>query len=111
MIVTVRAIKSFEYRTFKNIVLEVEPDMPLNELFTRAVQKLPKAFQINYNTLKIYVNAHGSKTNNLIINLENDDFLDLGRSLGSYSIENETEISMFNDELYFAFKQNPTVRW
>jgi len=66
-----------------------------------------------YDTLKIYVQAHGSKTSNLIINLDHDDWIldDDSAVLSSLGFENETEVSFFNRELYEAFKTNPETKW
>ena len=69
------------------------------------------------------------QTSNLIINLEHDDWIldddsrtlaDLSFGVFKYSknqhlhhshhgLENETEVSLFNRELYETFKANPTV--
>jgi len=64
-------------------------------------------------TLKLYTKAHGSKTTNLIINLDHDDWIlqDDDRTLASFGFENETEVSFFDRELYDAFKKNPTTNW
>jgi len=66
-----------------------------------------------YDTLKIYAQAHGSKTSNLIINLDHDDWIldDDSAILSSLGFENETEVSFFNRELYEAFKTNPETKW
>ncbi len=82
--VTIRIIKSFEYRNFKNIILHIDPLMTVQELKVEIMKKLPKGLNnINYDTLKIYVKAHGSKTSNLIINLDNQDMLDDSKTLES----------------------------
>lgn len=67
-----------------------------------------------FDTLKIYTKAHGSKTMNLVINFEHDDdwiMSDLSRTLADYGVENETEISVFNREAYEEFKKNPEEKW
>ncbi|CEP20847.1 hypothetical protein BN1211_0813 [Cyberlindnera jadinii] len=88
---------------------------------------------VEYDTLKIYTHAHGSKTMNLVINFEHDDdwTLDLSstshlhelgvgeyflaRSLvqatNTYNVDNETEISIFNKEAYEEYKKNPVEKW
>ncbi|KAG7883043.1 hypothetical protein KL925_000438 [Ogataea polymorpha] len=71
---------------------------------------------VNYDTLKIYTHAHGSKTMNLVINMDHDDdwILDLDdntRTLVDYGIANETELSIFNREEYEKFKANPEEKW
>jgi len=64
-------------------------------------------------TLKIYTKAHGSKTSNLIINLDHDELIlnDDDAKLVDVGIENETELSFFNKAAYFTFKENPEVKW
>ncbi|KAF9935961.1 hypothetical protein BGZ65_002846 [Modicella reniformis] len=62
---TIRVIKSFEYRTAKNLVLHNI------DLTASTVAQLKE--QIIENTLKLYTKAHGAKTMNLIINLDHDE--------------------------------------
>jgi len=68
---------------------------------------------VDLDTLKLYTRAHGAKTVNLIINLENDDwiFSDDTATLSSLGIENETELSFFNRKLYDDFLSNPETKW
>ncbi len=69
---------------------------------------------VKYDTLKIYTKAHGSKTMNLIINMENDKdtiLVDQDKTLNAYGVENETELSLFNLDDYLTFKQNPEEKW
>ncbi|KAI9322096.1 hypothetical protein BX666DRAFT_2016926 [Dichotomocladium elegans] len=104
--ITVRCIKSFEYRTCKNLVLQ-----HLN-LDTTTVGELKSL--VRENTLKLYTVAHGHKTQNLIINMEDDAsliFQDDSATLAWLGIENETEMSFFNREQYEAFKKNPDMKW
>ncbi|KAK9466503.1 hypothetical protein V1512DRAFT_276509 [Lipomyces arxii] len=119
--ITVRVIKSFEYRTERNLVLR---DLDLTtttvgdllEIANKDIMSMG-AFRpyrsIKYDTLKIYTKAHGAKTTNLIINVERDDWLllDHSRTLQECGIENETEISLFNRELYDKYISNPIDRW
>ncbi|KAK9386738.1 hypothetical protein V1515DRAFT_537010 [Lipomyces mesembrius] len=120
-IITLRVIKSFEYRTERNLILK---DIDLTRTTVGDLLELAKkcimtqgafrAFRnVEYNTLKLYTKAHGSKTTNLIINLENDDWilLDHSKTLQDCGIENETEISLFNRTLYEAYKLNPVEKW
>nr|XP_018266489.1 cytoplasmic protein [Kwoniella dejecticola CBS 10117]OBR88647.1 cytoplasmic protein [Kwoniella dejecticola CBS 10117] len=63
-------------------------------------------------TMKLYTLAHGSKTTNLIINLDHDEWiLDPSSILKDIGAQNETEISFFNRESYDKFKLNPEVKW
>jgi hypothetical protein len=95
-----------------------------------------KAYQtVQLDTLKLYTQPHGTKTGNLIVNLEDDATLLLAegeRSLASYDCRmyfvpyegwymqladkqrgsgNETELSFFNMQDYLAFKANPEQKW
>jgi len=62
-------------------------------------------------TMKLYTKAHGAKTTNLIINLDHDEWIidDDSKILTELGFENETEVSLFNRELYDQFKLNPEV--
>jgi len=74
---------------------------------------LPKPFlNVQYDTLKIYFRRGGFKPNNLVINLDNDDWvLHDDKKLTDYNIDNETEISLYNLEDYVKFKANPEIKW
>ena len=91
--------------------------------------------------MRLYTKAHGTKTMNLIINMEESRdgnqemmFLDEQRTLASYGcgescvtdylppprvllsnhgdeLEHETEISFFRNEDYEAYKKNPEEKW
>ncbi|KAF8682150.1 hypothetical protein RHS04_02360 [Rhizoctonia solani] len=117
--ITVRVIKSFEYRTEKSLVihaldLEHTTVGELKERVRNAIKTEPgwKPYRtVQLDTLKLYTKAHGAKTTNLIINLDHDDWIlnDDSAILASLGFENETEVSFFNRELYEAFKKDPTV--
>ncbi|KAF8936876.1 hypothetical protein BGZ47_009291 [Haplosporangium gracile] len=118
---TIRVIKSFEYRTSKNLVLH-NLDLTttnvgqLRALIIEKIKTTPgwKPYQtVVFDTLKLYTKAHGAKTMNLIINMDNDDWIlnNDDEILANRGIENETEISIFNRELYEAFKKNPDIKW
>ncbi|QPG73343.1 hypothetical protein FOA43_000653 [Brettanomyces nanus] len=71
---------------------------------------------VKYDTIKIYTHAHGTKTMNLVINMEHDDdwVLDLsneGKELVEYGIQNETELSIYNEGEYLAYKKDPVDKW
>ncbi|KAH9462767.1 hypothetical protein MJO28_002460 [Puccinia striiformis f. sp. tritici] len=119
--ITVRVIKSFEYRNSKNLVLhhiDLETTS-IDELLTLCLQQISsapgwKTFQnVALDTFKLYSKAHGSKTTNLIINLDHDDWIleDRSKSLSDYELENESEVSLFNRASYEAFKLNPQQKW
>ncbi|CCH43015.1 hypothetical protein BN7_2562 [Wickerhamomyces ciferrii] len=86
-IITVRIIKSFPYRNVKNYILkdyDISSKKP-RDLLDDIVNKIKtegglRPYRtVNYDSLKIYTHAHGSKTMNLVINFEHDEdwFLDL----------------------------------
>ncbi|GAA5833410.1 hypothetical protein JCM3766R1_005494 [Sporobolomyces carnicolor] len=118
---TVRVIKSFEYRTTKNLLLpHIDATTMtvggLKETCREQIKTAPgfKPFRTcQLDTIKLYTKAHGAKTTNLIMNLENDEWIldDDSVTLASVGIENEAEVSFFNRELYDAFKLNPTQAW
>ncbi|KAJ3259403.1 hypothetical protein HK103_002329 [Boothiomyces macroporosus] len=67
---------------------------------------------VEFDTLKLYFTAHGTKSQNLIINLNDDGFLtDNSKKLSQVGIENETEISFFKLADYNVFKANPEIKW
>ncbi|GBC07511.1 hypothetical protein RclHR1_00750045 [Rhizophagus clarus] len=121
--ITIRIIKNFEYRTIKNLVLqhinlETTTFKELKELIREKIKSTPglKPFRnVKYDTLKLYTKAHGAKTQNLIINIDDDENLIFSNdddTLTSCGIENETEISFFNSEAYEVYKTHPDViKW
>ncbi|CAO3624295.1 unnamed protein product [Cunninghamella blakesleeana] len=69
---------------------------------------------VAFDTLKLYTVAHGHKTMNLIINMEDDERLiysDDSAALAWLGIENETELSFFNRDQYEEYKKNPEMKW
>ncbi|RSH89455.1 hypothetical protein EHS25_002004 [Saitozyma podzolica] len=118
---TIRIIKSFEFRTQKSLVLkEVDLEkITVGELMERCRREMKtapgwKAYRtLEPDTLKLYTVAHGHKTTNLIINLDHDEWIlsDLDKTLAEIGAENETELSFFNRQAYEAFKANPEVKW
>ncbi|CAO3567846.1 unnamed protein product [Mortierella alpina] len=119
---TIRVIKSFEYRTSKNLILH-NIDLTtttVGQLRAKIIEQIKtapgwKPYQnVVFDTLKLYTKAHGAKTMNLIINMDHDEDWILSNDdeiLANHGIENETEISIFNRELYEAFKQHPDIKW
>ncbi|KAH9823136.1 hypothetical protein DFH28DRAFT_1092050 [Melampsora americana] len=118
---TIRIIKSFKFRNFKTLVLHHLNlnEMNLNRLLERCLKEMKekpgwKAFQnLHLDTFKLYTKAHGSKTTNLIINLDQDEliFNDYEICLSKLGLENETELSLFNKLDYDEFKLNPEQSW
>jgi len=118
---TIRVIKSFTYRTERSLVLhdvnlETTTVGQLKERVRQAIQTLPgwKPYRnAPLDTIKLYTQAHGSKTTNLIINFEHDDwvFKDDDATLSSMGLQNESEVSFYNEEAYQAFKADPETKW
>jgi len=118
---TLRIIKSFEYRTERSLVLhdinlETTTVGQLKETARETIQILSawKPYRtVKLDTAKLYTKAHGAKTTNLIINLDHDEWIldDDSKTLAELDFENETEVSLFNRDLYEAFKLNPETRW
>ncbi|KAF9021691.1 hypothetical protein BDZ89DRAFT_1071233 [Hymenopellis radicata] len=118
---TLRIIKSFEFRTEKSLVLHsinLESttvgqlkDLARQAIKTQAGWKPYKTVVLD--TLKLYTKAHGAKTTNLIINLDHDDWIfdDDSKILADVGFENETEVSFFNRDLYEQFKLHPETHW
>uniref|UniRef100_A0A665VZ26 Chromosome 2 open reading frame 76 n=1 Tax=Echeneis naucrates TaxID=173247 RepID=A0A665VZ26_ECHNA len=82
-VVTVRLVRSFEHRNFKPVVFHgVDLDQTVQD-FTQLVRDdittrpgLPPPFRkYTYDTMKIIHQAHGAKTNELVMNLEDDEKL------------------------------------
>ncbi|SCU85501.1 LAME_0D01596g1_1 [Lachancea meyersii CBS 8951] len=120
--ITVRVIKSFPYRNVKNIIFndynlmeKTVQDLKTDSLSHIKATGAFRAFRnIEFDTLKIYTHAHGSKTVNLIINFDHDEdwmLQDLSKKLVNYDIGNETEISLFNMKDYHEYKANPEEKW
>jgi hypothetical protein len=119
--ITVRVIKSFEYRTERSLVLhklnlETTTVGGLKEIVRQAIQTGPAWRPYRgtvLDTLKLYTKAHGAKTTNLIINLDHDEWIleDDDKILADVGLENETEVSFFSRKAYKGFKLNPEVRW
>ncbi|KAM9967334.1 hypothetical protein ACTFIW_001418 [Dictyostelium discoideum] len=126
-ILIIRVIRSFEYRTIKNLILK---DIDLNtnvsdfkKLVADKIQTTPgftpfKTKQygnVNINivySMKIFFVPHGQKPNNLTINIENDHFfLNNNKSLAENGVVYETEISFFVMEDYLKYKENPENKW
>ncbi|KAN0014523.1 hypothetical protein ACTFIU_000841 [Dictyostelium citrinum] len=118
-ILIIRVIRSFEYRTIKNLILK---DIDLNtnvsdfkKLVSEKIQTTPgfTPFKTKqYDSMKIFFVPHGQKPNNLTINLENDHyFLNNNKSLAENGVVYETEISFFVMEDYLKYKENPENKW
>ncbi|XP_040913426.1 UPF0538 protein C2orf76 homolog [Toxotes jaculatrix] len=120
-VVTVRLVRSFEHRNFKPVVFhEVNLDQTVQD-FMKLVREdittrpgLPPPFRkYAYDTMKIIHQAHGSKTNELVMSLDDDEKLILhdGQTLRTAGVANETEVAFFRREDYGLYKANPKTAW
>lgn len=138
-VITIRIIKSFEFRSMKAYVIK-SLDLTtttISQLEERCRTEVKsnssfrafRSYADQLDTLKLYTRAHGSKTTNLIINLDHPDWLLEDANLPALSnnaaaaktkdnttlaeigIENETELSFFNRQAYDAFLVNPNTKW
>lgn len=119
--VTIRLIRSFEHRNLKHVVYhDVDLtqsvgtfiDFVKNDICTRP--GLPPPFKkYSFDTLKISHKAYGYKSNDPVINLEDDEKLILKEecTLKENGVDNETEISFFRMEDYLEYKKNPHLAW
>uniref|UniRef100_A0A2D4PHH4 CB076 protein n=2 Tax=Micrurus TaxID=8634 RepID=A0A2D4PHH4_MICSU len=121
VIVTVRLIRSFEHRNFRPVLYrDVNLDQTVKE-FIAFVKKdiilrtelLPPFRKHTYDTMKIIHQAHGSKTNELVVSLEDDDKLVLPEdsTLGAAGVANETELAFFCMDDYRKYKTHPVATW
>ncbi|KAJ9474229.1 Altered inheritance rate of mitochondria protein 29 [Pseudozyma hubeiensis] len=139
-VITIRIIKSFEFRSMKAFVIksidltstsvaQLE-EKCRQEVKTNSSYRAFKSYADKLDTLKLYTRAHGSKTTNLIINLDRPEWVledanlralvkeDEGAgktkentTLAEIGIENETELSFFNKQAYEEFLANPNTKW
>ncbi|KAI9566543.1 hypothetical protein HD554DRAFT_2025364 [Boletus coccyginus] len=119
--ITVRVIKSFEYRTERSLVLhklnlETTTVGGLKEIVRQAIQTGP-AWRPYRNaildTFKLYTKAHGAKTTNLIINLDHDEWIleDDDKILADVGLgKTKPRSAFFSHRAYENFKLNPEVR-
>lgn len=119
--VTIRLIRSFEHRNLKHVVYhDVDLtqsvgtfiDFVKNDISTRS--GLPPPFKkYSFDTLKISHKAYGYKSNDPVINLEDDEKLILKEecTLKENGVDNEMEISFFRMEDYLEYKKNPHLTW
>lgn len=129
-LITIRIIKSFPYRNVKNYILsginlkETTPSQLLEQInkIIATTGSLRPYRNVNYDTLKVYTHAHGTKSMNLVVNFGNeerdvlfcsdaDNKADKNQPLWDLGVENETELSIFNYQAYLEFQANPEEKW
>lgn len=120
--VSVRLIRSFEYKTFRTIVL-THLDLHATTLSALTVlirQKLEEAAalaflrSVPFDTFKIHAYAHGAKTSNTIISTSSDSTLilrDYEKALWEAGLRHESELSWFVMEDYLRYKAAPVTKW
>ncbi|XP_062972702.1 UPF0538 protein C2orf76 homolog [Elgaria multicarinata webbii] len=119
--VAVRLVRSFEHRNFRPVVYHgVNLNQTVKE-FVAFVKNdvalrtgLPPPFKkYRYDTMKIIHQAHGSKTNELVVSLEDDGKLILAEdsTLQAAGVANETELAFFCMDDYRKYKANPVATW
>ncbi|XP_058050563.1 UPF0538 protein C2orf76 homolog [Ahaetulla prasina] len=121
VIVTIRLIRSFEHRNFRPILYRnVNLDQTVKEFIafvkndiTSRTELLPPFRKYTYDTMKIIHQAHGSKTNELVLSLEDDDKFILAEdsTLKAAGVANETELAFFCMDDYRNYKTNPVATW
>ncbi|XP_070770329.1 UPF0538 protein C2orf76 homolog isoform X1 [Enoplosus armatus] len=120
-VVTVRLVRSFEHRNFRPVVFHgVSVDQTVLDFMQRVRDDiatrpgLPSPFRnYAYDTMKIIHQAHGAKTNELVMSLDDDEKLILqdGQTLRGAGVANETEVAFFKKEDYGLYKANPKAAW
>ena len=121
VIVTVRFIRNFEYRSIKTLpVRDVDTATTVAQFISRLQEEvktlkgLPPPFRSHpYDTLKISHQAGSFKANDIVINFEGDEELILqgDRTLAECGVLSETEMSFFKRAEYEAYKKNPEKKW
>ncbi|XP_035994656.1 UPF0538 protein C2orf76 homolog isoform X2 [Fundulus heteroclitus] len=121
VVVTVRLIRSFEQRNFRPVVFQQVCLEQTAQDFMRSVRDdivsrpgLPPPFRkYGYDTMKIIHQAHGAKTNELVMSLYDDENLILqdDQTLRAAGVANETEVGFFREEDYVVYKANPKSTW
>ncbi|XP_052094604.1 UPF0538 protein C2orf76 homolog [Mytilus californianus] len=118
--ITIRLVRSFEHRNIKHIVLHDVDFSQTVSSFKETIKKdlvsmqgIPPPFKkFTYDTLKISHKAHGAKSNDPVIDIENDQLiLEDGVTLKEAGVGNETEISYFKMEDYRKYQANPHLVW
>ncbi|EEQ36793.1 putative altered inheritance rate of mitochondria protein [Clavispora lusitaniae] len=129
-LITIRIVKSFPYRNVKNHIIhsinlkETTPSQLLEQVHTiiNTTGALRPYRNVDYDTVKVYTHAHGTKSMNLVINFDHDErdilvckdeehSVSKEQSLWELGVENETELSVFNYKAYEDFKANPEEKW
>ncbi|XP_065653541.1 UPF0538 protein C2orf76 homolog [Hydra vulgaris] len=120
-VVTVRLIRSFEHRNIRNIVYhQVDTSMTCKSFIDFVLKDValrtdvpPPFRKFEYNKMKIEHQPFGMKSNDPVINRENDEELILQdeKSLSDMGVVNETVLSFFRFDDYKKYSSNPQLVW
>uniref|UniRef100_A0A3P9CR91 Chromosome 2 open reading frame 76 n=1 Tax=Maylandia zebra TaxID=106582 RepID=A0A3P9CR91_9CICH len=112
-VVTVRLVRSFEHRNFKPVVFHgVRLEQTVQDFMQLVKDGESRAVCTPY-TMKIIHQAHGAKTNELVMSLDDDETLVLheGQTLRAAGVAHETEVAFFRKADYSLYKANPQTAW
>ncbi len=121
--ITVRLIKSFDYKNYRNLVfhgldLTSTNLNQLAELVSQRISQnvvLSRLFPSDFlDTFKLYYQPHSAKTSNPIINVGGDEKLvlvDWVKSLLEVGLVDGCEISYFNWSQYESYIKDPKALW
>ncbi|XP_061413657.1 UPF0538 protein C2orf76 homolog isoform X1 [Lethenteron reissneri] len=117
----VRLVRSFEHRNFRELVFhDVAVSQSVRDFMSLLLREIPTRAQLpppfkkhTYDTLKIIHQAHGAKTNELVVSLEDDEHLLLHdeQTLHDSGVRHETVLAFFLLADYNKYKMNPTLTW
>ncbi|XP_028854444.1 UPF0538 protein C2orf76 homolog [Denticeps clupeoides] len=120
-VVTVRLVRSFEHRNFKPLVYrDVSLEQSVAEFVAHVKNDVscrsgvpPPFRRHDYDSMKIVHQAHGAKTSELVMSLDEDEKLILRSdcSLRAAGVQNETELAFFKMTDYQRYKLNPQASW
>ncbi|CAH3140485.1 unnamed protein product, partial [Porites lobata] len=111
--VSVRLIRSFEYRSIKYVVFkDVLLDQTAEDFIKFVKTEIKKRPDVPP-PFKTFAYGGYIYTSDPVINTENDEalILKLDSSLHDNGIEHETEISLFKKEDYKKYQANPILKW
>uniref|UniRef100_A0A3Q3CC92 Chromosome 2 open reading frame 76 n=1 Tax=Haplochromis burtoni TaxID=8153 RepID=A0A3Q3CC92_HAPBU len=115
-VVTVRLVRSFEHRNFKPVVFHgVRLEQTVQDFMQLVKDGESRACvpRVSSYTMKIIHQAHGAKTNELVMSLDDDETLVLheGQTLRAAGVAHETEVAFFRKADYSLYKANPQTAW
>lgn len=121
-IITIRIIKSFQYKNIVNVVLhnlDLESSLfSLTELIQRQIKDNPRLQSFPFDSFKVYSRPFQAKTCNFVINCstaEEDAMLVFPAaancSLLEAGFEDQYEVSLFSFQEYKAYCSDQQMRW